>query len=163
MNNLELIALLQADYEKNGVQEVVHSDTEGGVGSLEVTFGRLAAQGGWLKNLTQADYDEAREQFEELENQLANEALIKVMWSELVHDEDGKANAYWIERYPDAQKYREEMLQPQFNQAQSIVQAYEKAKHVVVLKLADNLAEELEKLREKSMEFCHENGNLTVT
>lgn len=163
MNNLELIALLQADYEKNGVQEVVHSDTEGGVGSLEITSGRLAAQGGWLKDLTQADYDEAREQFEELENQLANDSLVKVMWNELVYDEDGQANAYWLERYPTHEKYREEMLQPQFNQAQSIIEAYEKAKRVLVLKLADNMAEDLEKLRVKSMDFCHENGNLTVT
>jgi hypothetical protein len=163
MNNLELIALLQADYEKNGVQEVLLSDMEGGLGSLDVQFANLAAEGGWLKALQQSNYDEACAQFEELENQLANDALIKLMWSELVHDEDGKVDEYWIESYPDAQKYREKMLQPLFEQAKSIIQSYESAKRVVVLKLADNQAEDLEKLREKSMEFCHENGNLTVT
>jgi hypothetical protein len=163
MNQLELIAFLQADYNKNGAQEVLFSDTEAGVGVLEVLNVRLTAEGGWLKGMLPEEYMEAKTMVSELEELLADEAVLKVQWKDLVFDADGNAETYWIEQYPDVNAYRQKSVQPQLEQMKSQVQAYESARQLLMLKIAETLPENLEKLRAKSMEATHDEGNHMVS
>lgn len=158
MNQLDLIALLQADYAKNGAQDVLFLDTEAGVGVAELVNVRLTAEGGWLKGMFPEEYQEIVSQVRDLEELLADEAMLKAQWKDLVFDAEGNPEDYWMNQYPDVDTYRQKELEPQLAQLQSQVKAYESGRESVMLKLAEDLPEHLEKLRVKSMDTTHDNG-----